>query len=267
MSCRCTPCVVIILVTGLIAAVAVAKPEKVVFSNAGNNVNQPCKGGDIDINGASGSYVLTGDCGTVAVNGATNTVYLEAPAKIRVTGAGNKVVWVRGAGKAKKPNIKNTGVGNQLAQGALPGDTVTTGSGSGAVVTGTGSGTAIQVGGVGINVPGIGSGTTGGGPAVAAAGSAAAATEAISLVDNGQQITRACSGQDVSVTGNENQVTLTGDCGNLSVTGNENQITIEATYEISLTGNDNTVVYRRGVKAKKPRLSNLGNDNSVRQSE
>lgn len=260
-------CSAVVLAAGLIAAVAGAKPEKLVFSNAGSNINQPCNGGDIEINGASGTFVLTGDCGTLTVNGATNLVHVEAASKIRVTGAGNRVFWVRGAGKAKKPNIKNTGLGNQLAQGALPDGAAASGSTAGAVTVTTGGGTAIQVGGVGINVPGVAAAIGSGGPAVAATGSAAAANEAISVVDNGQQVTRTCSGQDVSVTGNENQVTLSGDCGNLSVTGNENQVTIEAAYEISVSGNDNTILYRRGVKAKKPRLSNMGNDNSLRQVE
>ena len=83
--------------------------------------------------------------------------------------------------------------------------------------------------------------------------------------DNGQTSTIACGGGKVAVNGNDNKITVTGPCRELSVMGNQNSVTIESVAMIQVMGNQNKVVWKRAENQKKPKISNLGNKNSVKK--
>lgn len=108
----------------------------------------------------------------------------------------------------------------------------------------------------------------------------------VSLVDNDETITVDCAADpNVSIMGNHATVTLTGTCmqvsvsGNhatvigsaaaVSIAGNHNTATLDGVDALSVSGNDNTVTYRKPVNAKlkKPKISNWGNDNTITRTK
>jgi len=107
----------------------------------------------------------------------------------------------------------------------------------------------------------------------------------VSLVDNHETVTVDCAKDpNVSIAGNHETVTLTGVCksvmiaGNsakvtgsatsFSIAGNKNTVDIDGADTISITGNDNTVSYKKAADAKKkaPKVSNLGTKNTVKKT-
>lgn len=104
----------------------------------------------------------------------------------------------------------------------------------------------------------------------------------VSVVDNHETVTVNCAKDpNVSIAGNQavvtlsgvcksvmiagNQVKVTGSATSFSIAGNTNTLDIDAADSISLTGNENTVRYKKTADAKKkaPVVSNLGTKNSV----
>jgi hypothetical protein len=116
--------------------------------------------------------------------------------------------------------------------------------------------------------------------AAALALTASTASADIMVADNNQKLAVDCAKDKlVTVSGNHATITLTGTCegvivsGNhatvkgssvrVLVSGNNNTVEIDAADEIHVTGNKNTVSYKKGIKAKAPKVSNPGNNNSV----
>ncbi|WP_257448122.1 DUF3060 domain-containing protein [Archangium lipolyticum] len=97
-----------------------------------------------------------------------------------------------------------------------------------------------------------------------------AGTEAggnISISGANSQETHRCSPKtEVEITGSDNEVTLTGDCKSVSVNGSGNKVQVEAAAAITVMGADNEVIWKRGVGAKKPKVSRTGTDNKVTQA-
>jgi hypothetical protein len=106
----------------------------------------------------------------------------------------------------------------------------------------------------------------------------------ISIFDNDQTVTVDCAkDKTVNVVGNNATVTLTGTCDSIqvagnkatvagsvvtaSITGNENTLALDAVDTVSVTGNKNTVTYKKAIKAKKTKVSTLGNHNKVSQAK
>lgn len=104
------------------------------YSDASQTINHDCNSDpQVDISGSSNQITLTGTCTEVEINGASNTVIIEASKKVSVTGANNEVtvtasdrisvtgannnvVWKKGI-KGKRPKISSTGIQNRIKQG------------------------------------------------------------------------------------------------------------------------------------------------------
>lgn len=106
----------------------------------------------------------------------------------------------------------------------------------------------------------------------------------VNVAGNDQQITVECGKhKNVNVTGNRAVITLAGPCelirlaGNKAtvkgsvarviISGNDNNLVLDAVDEIVVSGNKNTALFKRGVKAKQPKVLDSGNDNHVGQSK
>lgn len=76
-----------------------------------------------------------------------------------------------------------------------------------------------------------------------------------------------CDGDDVIVRGNQNELTIKGECSSLYVPGNKNIVYVEAVAKIDTPGNKNTVTWEKGIDGKKPSISNLGTDNTIKKAE
>ena len=88
-----------------------------------------------------------------------------------------------------------------------------------------------------------------------------AKTPDVSIAGNQNTITTTGTCRSISISGNQN--TVNGTATSVSVSGNDNIVTITAD-QVSITGNTNTVTVPKAIKLKKPRVSNLGNDNTVK---
>ncbi|HLL24559.1 MAG TPA: DUF3060 domain-containing protein [Kofleriaceae bacterium] len=104
----------------------------------------------------------------------------------------------------------------------------------------------------------------------------------VTVMDNDQTLTVDCAkDKNVNLVGNHIKVTLTGTCTSVKVTGNHatvigsttnafvsgshTTLTLEAVDTISVSGNKNTVTYKKPIAKKKTAVSNMGKDNSVTQ--
>ena len=111
---------------------------------------------------------------------------------------------------------------------------------------------------------------------------AATASAEISIVDNNKKLTVDCAkAKEVNLIGNNISVTLVGTCKLITVTGNSatvtgsgekfyiagngNTVAAEVVDEIHITGNKNTVSWRKGTSKPSPKISNPGKDNKVTQ--
>jgi hypothetical protein len=82
----------------------------------GGKKTHACTAGqDVEVEGTSHDLTLTGECGTVEVEGTSNRVEVEAAKKIKVEGASNSVLWQRGVG-GKDPKITRAGLNNSVAK-------------------------------------------------------------------------------------------------------------------------------------------------------
>ena len=119
------------LVLSLASTPAFAEAD---YSDAAQTIRHDCSSDpEVAISGSSNQITLTGTCTLVEINGASNTVVIEASKKVSVTGAknevtvtasdriavtgtNNNVVWKKGI-KGKRPKISSTGVQNRIKQG------------------------------------------------------------------------------------------------------------------------------------------------------
>jgi hypothetical protein len=113
---------------------------------------------------------------------------------------------------------------------------------------------------------------------------AATARADVNLFDNDQKITVDCAkDKEVNIAGNKATVTLTGTCEvvnisgnkatvkgsarNVNVSGNENTLVLDAVDLILVSGNKNTISYKKAVKEKKTGSTNTGTDNKISQGK
>jgi hypothetical protein len=104
----------------------------------------------------------------------------------------------------------------------------------------------------------------------------------IHIVDDGAKITVDCAKEKiVYVSGDKANITLSGTCDvvnisgdgatvkgstvQVNISGDDNTFTLDAVDQILLSGNNNTVTYKKTVKAKKTGLISSGKDNKVSQ--
>jgi hypothetical protein len=231
---------------GVAAALALSATSHATIerSAAGGVETIECKGESVEVSGASYDLTLLGECPSVEVSGASNTVRVEAVRSIEVTGTGNKVIWERSL-RGERPSIESTGLGNSVSQGTVAGARR---GGASAVVSGKSA--VVSSGGDTVGVE---------------AGRKASGRRAAAVVISNNEQTRTidCTGGNVTVDGNVNTLSLTGECQNVEINGNENTVRIEAAAAISVAGNQNRVTWRRGVGSASPRISNLGTANSI----
>ena len=113
---------------------------------------------------------------------------------------------------------------------------------------------------------------------------AATARADVNLFDNDQKVTVDCAKEKVvNITGNKATVTLTGTCDQVNisgnkatvtgsvqranVSGNDNTLVLDAVDQILISGNKNSVTYKKAVKEKKTATLNTGNDNKISQGK
>jgi len=115
--------------------------------------------------------------------------------------------------------------------------------------------------------------------------SATAALADVNLLDNDQKVTVDCAKEKaVNIVGNKANVTLNGTCeevnisGNkatvkgsvrrVNISGNDNTLTLDGVDEILVSGNKNTISYKRSLKDnKKVSTLNSGSDNKISQGK
>jgi hypothetical protein len=237
-------------------------------SGVGGAETIQCHGQAVQVNGMSQDLTLLGECPDVQVNGTGNTVRIELAGTIQVNGTNNKVTW--GAGISGRPQIENSGTGNSVRQAAVAGAARSGASASTArrgneSVTISGHGDSVTIDtqhrGRGDSVT-IASGT-GDSVTIGANRSTGRRGADINVTGNHRSETFDCGGRDASIDGDHNDITLTGECGSVSVDGNHNSVSVEAVAAVSANGNHNNVTWSRGVGGRSPRISNLGNRNSV----
>ncbi|WP_224372890.1 DUF3060 domain-containing protein [Hyalangium versicolor] len=91
--------------------------SEVEITGSGRKETLSCSGTtEVSISGSSNELTITGDCKSVEVTGSTNKVTLEGVGRIDVTGSSNTVTWKRAVGKAKKPKVSATGIGNKVSK-------------------------------------------------------------------------------------------------------------------------------------------------------
>ena len=106
----------------------------------------------------------------------------------------------------------------------------------------------------------------------------------VTIIDNDQSITVDCAkDKNVNIVGNDATVTLKGVCEKVLISGNDatvngsvkgafisgnsNKLALEAVDGISVSGNDNTVSYKKPIAKKKVSVLNSGNGNKISQAK
>jgi len=86
----------------------------------------------------------------------------------------------------------------------------------------------------------------------------------ITINGYGQKRSVACAKLNrVMVSGGQNVITVTGACRQIMVNGNGNQITSDASIEIVMNGDGNTVYYSRYVNGKRPIITDNAGGNTI----
>jgi hypothetical protein len=199
----------------------------------------------VDIQHGSGNYTLKGACKTVNLNGGANTMTIESAATLNVVGASNQVTI------DSVDTINLVGSNNKVTyKGAITGD-------SPAIIN-VGTSNVVQ-------------GGKGGGAAKPAAddapGDAAGAqdcakqpTAAINTGGGSYRFVGPCT--RILVNGGENTLVIES-VKELAINGAENQVTVDAADKITVTGSDNKVAYKKGVSRAKPKVTSVGQNNSI----
>jgi hypothetical protein len=106
------------------------------------------------------------------------------------------------------------------------------------------------------------------GPMSAVAQEDSEGTAAIDITGSNETSTHECKpGSTVEVTGSSNKVTVTGECKSVTVVGSSNHVKVEATGAISVTGESNSVTWKRGHGKSKPKISRVGSNNKITQEK
>jgi hypothetical protein len=233
-----------------IAVVAVLAPPTASADKAYNQgkggawdcANDPA----VKINTSNGSFVITGTCKRITINGNTNTVTADTTAKLDVNGNSNTI-------EAKQADvIVTTGNDNKLHYGNPGAKTSNVGRGNKLVAGGSGGGSA--------------------GPAPAAktkpAGDAkdidCSKTPTFTITDGAGTYSFIGTCDTISVTGGENTLTIEA-VKELSIAGADNTIDVSAVDKINAVGNGNKIHYKTGVSGNKPKIHSLGQHNTIEQ--
>jgi hypothetical protein len=70
----------------------------------------------------------------------------------------------------------------------------------------------------------------------------------------------------ISITGSTAKLTIAS-VAKLSVTGSMNEITVDAVDKLSVTGSKNTVSWKKSVSGEKPKISQTGVGNKIKQEK
>ena len=85
---------------------------------------------------------------------------------------------------------------------------------------------------------------------------------------NGAAASGAITGKcdKISITGSTSKLTIAS-VANLSITGSMNEVTVDAVDKVSVTGTKNTVIWKKGVSLAKPKVSQTGVGNKIKQEK
>ena len=73
--------------------------------------------------------------------------------------------------------------------------------------------------------------------------------------------------QDVTVNGSGNKVTIKGTCHALTISGDKNAVTVAAVATITVSGEENQVLWSKTVEGTKPQITDTGKGNQVTHSD
>jgi len=83
----------------------------------------------------------------------------------------------------------------------------------------------------------------------------------LEMNDVGANYTIACNNGNLKLNGDTNTDTVTGHCRSLDVFGRANHVTVDSADTISVSGDDNVIIYHSG----SPIINKTGNNNTVSQ--
>jgi Protein of unknown function (DUF3060) len=83
----------------------------------------------------------------------------------------------------------------------------------------------------------------------------------LEMNDHGAKYTIACNDGKLKLNGDNNTYTVTGHCLRLDVFGKANHVTVDSADSISVSGDDNAMIYRSGSRT----INKTGNNNTVSQ--
>jgi hypothetical protein len=99
---------------GTIAVTDVNFSEEVItVDGMGGSQTFDCAGKNVVVNGTQLDLTLTGICGTIEINGATNTITVDAVRSLVLNGLGNKVMYVYTL-NSTEPTAELTGLNNTV---------------------------------------------------------------------------------------------------------------------------------------------------------
>lgn len=86
----------------------------------------------------------------------------------------------------------------------------------------------------------------------------------LTLADNRLEGSYDCAGRDVAILGDHCRVTLEGSCRSLRIMGGHNKVLVDASLAaIDIMGGHNRVTWSAAKNPRRPRVTNLGNNNKV----
>lgn len=251
-----TKLVVWIAAVAWIASSSIAHADKVF--RVGKGATWDCnKDPVVSILHGDGSYTLKGSCKSVNLTGGNNTLTIESTGSINVTGAHNKIAI------DTVDSINIVGSENTVTyKGAVHGDAPTVNKiGSNNVVTGGGGGGGKAEGG---SKP-SGGDKPAGDSSADSAGAHDCAKSPTAEIDNGEgnyKFVGPCT--KIVVNGGDNTLVIES-VKHLVVDGSGNTITVISADRISVSGAENKVKYRKGISGPKPKITSMGENNTITQ--
>lgn len=84
--------------------------EKLILNGSSESATHACNGREVEVRetATANTYMLTGECKKITVDGVSNTINVEKVGEISVTGVSNKITYGEGIG-GKKPKITKSG--------------------------------------------------------------------------------------------------------------------------------------------------------------
>ena len=70
-------------------------------------------------------------------------------------------------------------------------------------------------------------------------------------------------GQDVMVNGSRNKLTIKGTCHALTISGDANAVTVESVSSITITGENNEIVWSKALDGERPQITDLGKGSKI----